>query len=45
MFLAVDLALFFNSYVNPIALEALGWKYYSVYDLGNNAVGLAEAKK
>jgi hypothetical protein len=33
MFLAVDLALFFNSYVNPVALGALGWKYYIVYDI------------
>ncbi len=33
MFLAVDLALFFNSYVNPVALHALGWKYYIVYDV------------
>lgn len=32
MFLAVDLALFFNSYVNPVALKHLGWKYYIVYD-------------
>jgi hypothetical protein len=32
MFLAVDLALFFNSYVNPVALGALDWKYYIVYD-------------
>jgi len=32
MFLAVDLALFFNSYVNPIALAKLNWKYYIVYD-------------
>ena len=32
MFLAVDLALFFNSYVNPVALQHLGWKYYIVYD-------------
>jgi sugar porter (SP) family MFS transporter len=31
MFLAVDLALFFNSYVNPVALAALHWKYYIVY--------------
>jgi hypothetical protein len=29
--LCVNLALFFNSYVNPIALNALGWKYYLVY--------------
>lgn len=33
MFLAVDLALFFNSYVNPVALSALNWKYYIVYDV------------
>lgn len=33
MFLAVDLALFFNSYVNPVALNHLGWKYYIVYDV------------
>ncbi|TVY73599.1 Lactose permease [Lachnellula suecica] len=33
MFLAVDLALFFNSYVNPIALDKLNWKYYIVYDV------------
>ena len=33
MFLFVDLALFFNSYVNPIALDALNWKYYIVYDV------------
>jgi len=32
MFLAVDLALFFNSYVNPVALAKLNWKYYIVYD-------------
>jgi sugar porter (SP) family MFS transporter len=32
MFLAVDLALFFNSYVNPVALVKLDWKYYIVYD-------------
>ncbi|KAN0084416.1 hexose transporter [Tylopilus felleus] len=27
----VSLALIFNQYVNPIALGALGWKYYVVY--------------
>ncbi|KAG8216727.1 hexose transporter [Butyriboletus roseoflavus] len=27
----VSLALIFNQYVNPIALAALGWKYYLVY--------------
>lgn len=31
MFLAVDLSLFFNSYVNPIALADIAWKYYIVY--------------
>jgi len=31
LFLAVDLALFFNQYVNPIALKAIQWKYYIVY--------------
>ncbi|KAF9885374.1 hypothetical protein FE257_012992 [Aspergillus nanangensis] len=33
LFLAIDLALFFNSYVNPIALGSMGWKYYIVYDV------------
>ncbi|KAI0093090.1 general substrate transporter [Irpex rosettiformis] len=28
---AVTLSLVFNQYVNPIALAALGWKYYLVY--------------
>lgn len=23
--------MFFNTYVNPIALDAIGWKYYIVY--------------
>ncbi|KFY62371.1 hypothetical protein V496_04631 [Pseudogymnoascus sp. VKM F-4515 (FW-2607)] len=32
MWLAIDLSLFFNSYVNPVALSKLGWKYYIVYD-------------
>ncbi|KAI4850309.1 MFS sugar transporter-like protein [Aureobasidium sp. EXF-8846] len=31
MFLCVDLALFFNNYVNPVALKAIEWKYYIVY--------------
>lgn len=31
MFAFVDVALFFNTYVNPIALEDIGWKYYIVY--------------
>lgn len=30
-FLMVDIALFFNQYVNPIALDNLGWKYYIFY--------------
>lgn len=25
------LAIFFNTFVNPIALEAIGWKYYFVF--------------
>lgn len=25
------LALFFNLFVNPIALDSIGWKYYIVY--------------
>ncbi|OJJ45280.1 hypothetical protein ASPZODRAFT_69557 [Penicilliopsis zonata CBS 506.65] len=33
MFLSVDAALFFNTYVNPIALNHLDWKYYIVYDV------------
>ncbi|TFY73153.1 hypothetical protein EWM64_g10859, partial [Hericium alpestre] len=28
---AVSASLIFNQYVNPIALNALGWKYYLVY--------------
>lgn len=31
MFFCVDLSLFFNSYVNPIAIDSLHWKYYLVY--------------
>jgi hypothetical protein len=30
MFLFVNLALFFNNYVNPVALEDISWKYYIV---------------
>ncbi len=29
--LAVRCAVFFNTYVNPIALDAIAWKYYIVY--------------
>jgi len=29
--LAVRCAVFFNTYVNPIALAAIAWKYYIVY--------------
>jgi Sugar (and other) transporter len=25
------LAIFFNTFINPIALEAIGWKYYLVF--------------
>ncbi|RPD54434.1 general substrate transporter [Lentinus tigrinus ALCF2SS1-7] len=28
---ALTLSLIFNQYINPIALKALGWKYYLVY--------------
>jgi sugar porter (SP) family MFS transporter len=31
MFAMVDVALFFNTYINPIALNHIGWKYYIVY--------------
>lgn len=31
MFFCVDLSLWFNQYVNPIALRDIGWKYYIVY--------------
>lgn len=31
LWLAVDLALFFNQYVNPVALADIRWKYYIVY--------------
>ncbi|KIW80635.1 hypothetical protein Z517_07251 [Fonsecaea pedrosoi CBS 271.37] len=31
MFLMVDAALFFNQYINPIALDHIGWKYYIFY--------------
>ncbi|KAJ5618983.1 hypothetical protein N7510_002967 [Penicillium lagena] len=31
MFFCVDLSLWFNQYVNPIAIEAIQWKYYIVY--------------
>jgi hypothetical protein len=33
LFFCVDAALFFNSYVNPVALSDLNWKYYIVYDV------------
>jgi hypothetical protein len=33
MFLAIDLSLFFNQYINPIALSRLTWKYYIFYDV------------
>ena len=28
----MPVTVFFNQYVNPVALGALGWKYYIVYD-------------
>jgi MFS family permease len=30
-FVSTVLAIFFNTFVNPIALEAIGWKYYFVF--------------
>ncbi|TFK53754.1 general substrate transporter [Heliocybe sulcata] len=30
-FFTVSISLIFNQYVNPIAMQALGWKYYLVY--------------
>jgi hypothetical protein len=33
MFFSVNAALFFNNYVNPVALASIGWKYYLVYDI------------
>ena len=30
---AVAISLFFNQYVNPVALAAIGWRYYIVYDI------------
>jgi len=32
MFFCVNAALFFNNYVNPVALQPIRWKYYIVYD-------------
>lgn len=31
MFFFVNLALFFNNYVNPVALDKISWKYYIVF--------------
>jgi MFS family permease len=31
MFISTNLAVFFNIFINPIALEAIQWKYYLVY--------------
>jgi len=28
---SISLSLIFNQYVNPVALDAIGWKYYVVY--------------
>lgn len=29
--LTVRFAVFFNTYINPIALDSIGWKYYIFY--------------
>jgi len=31
MFFMVNVALFFNNYVNPVAMDNISWKYYIVY--------------
>ncbi|KAF8464659.1 general substrate transporter [Kalaharituber pfeilii] len=31
MFFFVNVALFFNNYVNPVAMDAINWRYYIVY--------------
>ncbi len=31
MWLTAVVVIFFNTFVNPIALEAIGWKYYFVF--------------
>ncbi|KAI5841583.1 general substrate transporter [Tricharina praecox] len=31
LFMCINLALFFNNYLNPVALERISWKYYIVY--------------
>ncbi|MCJ1308864.1 hypothetical protein MMC25_002519 [Agyrium rufum] len=31
LFLCIDLSLWFNQYVNPVALKNIAWKYYIVY--------------
>ncbi|KAE8150902.1 general substrate transporter [Aspergillus avenaceus] len=31
VWLCIDAALFFNQYINPIALDNIGWKYYIFY--------------
>ncbi|CAK7213720.1 hypothetical protein SBRCBS47491_001901 [Sporothrix bragantina] len=31
MFFCVDLSLWFNQYVNPVAIDNIKWKYYLVY--------------
>jgi sugar porter (SP) family MFS transporter len=33
LWLSIDLVLLFNQYVNPIALDAIHWKYYIVYTI------------
>jgi len=33
MFFFVNLALFFNNYVNPVAMKNIEWKYFIVYDI------------
>jgi cyanate permease len=31
IWIAISISIIFNTFVNPIALEAIGWKYYIVF--------------
>ena len=39
--LAVRCAVFVNTYVNPIALSSIGWKYYIVYCVSSSDLLMA----
>ena len=42
MFLMVDIALFFNQYVNPIALRNIGWRCKSSQSISFFGSGLVD---